>query len=186
MNTHNVNTAASESSKTWVENQYNQNLFSSLFIRDDAGNYAMASHSQILSEAAKVIELRYPSGTAFTKNEVVEEFFRAKLAGSEREVFAVAFLNNQNELIAYRELFLGTINTTCIYPREVMRAAMAFNAAALILAHNHPSFYREASRHDIEVTRKIVDVMNAVNVRVLDHIIVAGNTCVSMASRGQM
>ncbi|WP_234472134.1 RadC family protein [Erwinia sp. S43] len=146
----------------------------------------MASHSQILSEAAKVIDLRYPSGTAFTKNEVAEEFFRAKLAGSEREVFAVAFLNNQNELIAYRELFLGSINTTCIYPREVMRAAMTFNAAALILAHNHPSFYQEVSRQDIEVTRKIVDVMNAVDVRVLDHIIVAGNTCVSMASRGLM
>nr|WP_240155570.1 JAB domain-containing protein [Pantoea multigeneris] len=144
----------------------------------------MASESQILSEAARAVEYRYPVGVSFSCQKVAEEYFRAKLAGCEREVFAVAFLTNQHVLIEYRELFAGTINCVEIKPREIVKVAMSLNAAAVILSHNHPSYSPEPSRADIDITRRIRGVFDELDVRVLDHIIVAGNSCISMAARG--
>lgn len=159
-------------------------FFSHLHVRDTQGNYVMASVSQILTEATRAVDFRYPVGTVFESSEVAEEFFRAKLAGRERETFAVAFLNNQHQLIAYEELFMGSIASTEVHPREVVRAALRLNAEAVILSHNHPSFSTEPSREDVQITVRLKKALELVAVRVIDHIIVAGNEAVSMARRG--
>lgn len=162
----------------------NLSFLTNLHVRDTQGNYVMATENQILTEAMRAIDFRYPTGTVFNSSEASEEFFRAKLAGREREVFAVAFLNNQHQLIAYEELFMGSIASTEIHPREVVRAALKMNAAAVILSHNHPSFATEPSRADVQITARLKKALELVAVRVIDHIIVAGNDAVSMAGKG--
>lgn len=185
MSQQNINTTASESKESSLEIAGgNVSFFSNLHVRDRQGNYAMATVSQILTEATRAIDFRYPTGTVFESAAVSAEFFRAKLAGLEREVFAVAFLNNQHQLMAYEELFMGSIASTQIYPREVARAALRHNAAAVIVSHNHPSFSTEPSRADEQITARLKKTLELIGVRVIDHIVVAGNDAISMAERG--
>ena len=164
----------------------NVRFFSRLHVRDAQGNYVMATDSQILAEAELAIDYRYPTGTSFVSSDVSSAFFRAKLAGREREVFAVAFLNNQHQMLAYEEIFYGSIANVEIHPREIVRRALEHNAAAVILGHNHPSFSTEPSRADITITSHLRKVLEGVSVRVLDHLIVTGNEVVSLAERGQL
>lgn len=109
-----------------------------LHVRDGRGRYQVATHELILSAARQVIETKYPRGVLFDAPAVVKEYLLAKLAGLDREVFSVLFLNSQNRLLAYEELFQGTLTQTSVYPREVVREAMRVNAAAVIFSHNHP------------------------------------------------
>ncbi len=106
------------------------------------------------------------------------------LAGYEREVFAALFLDAKHRLIQYVELFQGTIDSTAVYPREVVKEALRLNAAAAIVAHNHPSGNREPSEADKSITRRIKEALALVDVRALDHIIIAGTQSVSFAERG--
>jgi DNA repair protein RadC len=99
-------------------------------------------------------------------------------------VFAVLFLDNQHRLIEYVELFRGTIDAAAVYPREVVKETLSRNAAAVIFAHNHPSGSVEASQADRMLTDRLKQALALVDVRVLDHIIVAGNATVSFAERG--
>ncbi|WP_275556635.1 JAB domain-containing protein [Mixta sp. Marseille-Q2659] len=185
MSQQSISTGFTESEETALETVgASIRFFSHLHVRDIQGNYVMASVSQILKEAMRAIDFRYPAGTAFASPEVSAEFFRAKLAGREREIFAVAFLNNQHQLIAYEELFMGSIASTEIHPRELVRAALRINAAAVILSHNHPSFSTTVSRADKQITERLKKTLELVAVQVIDHIIVAGNETVSMAERG--
>ncbi len=185
MNTQNVNSTASEYTESSMEAVGdNVRFFSTLHFRDAQGNFIMASNVQILAEAVRAIDYRYPRGTTFSSSEVSEEYFRAKLTGREREIFAVAFLNNQYQLLAYDEMFSGSLNIVNIHPREIVREALRLNAAAVILSHNHPSFTTEPSRADKEITIRISHALNLVEVRLLDHIVVAGNETVSMVGLG--
>jgi DNA repair protein RadC len=102
----------------------------------------------------------------------------------EHEVFAVLFLDAQNRLIAYEELFRGTLTQTSVYPREIVKAALKHNAAGLILAHNHPSGVAEPSLQDQALTRTLAEALALVDVRVMDHFVVAGGGTVSFAERG--
>jgi len=104
----------------------------------------------------------------------------------EHEVFACLFLDNRHRLIRYQAMFTGTINSASVYPREVVKAALAVNAAAVILAHNHPSGVAEPSRADIEITAKLKQALALVEIRVLDHIIVGDGYQVSLAERGEI
>lgn len=185
MSQQSVNTTASDSKESSLEVVGNNvSFFSNLYVRDRQDDYVMASVSQILSEATRAIDFRYPTGTVFTSSDASADFFRAKLAGREREIFAVAFLNNQHQLIAYEELFMGSIASTEIHPREVVRAALVKNAAAVIVSHNHPSFHAEPSAADTKITKRLKAALELVAVRVIDHIVVAGNETISMAERG--
>ena len=187
MNTLNINGTASESTESSPGTlSDNVRFFSRLHVRDVQGNYVMATDSQILAEAVLAIDYRYPTGTLFNSSEVSGAFFRAKLSGRQREVFAVAFLNNQHQLLAYKEIFEGSIASVEIHPREVVRLALELNAAAVILSHNHPSFTTEPSRADIAITARLKNALELVAVRVIDHIIVAGNAAVSLAERGHL
>ncbi|HAS8160916.1 TPA: DNA repair protein RadC, partial [Vibrio vulnificus] len=101
----------------------------------------------------------------------------------EREVFAVMFLDNQHRLIAFEELFFGTIDSASVYPREVLKAALKINAAALIFAHNHPSGDATPSQADKQITQRLKEALALVDIRVLDHIVV-GDSAISFAERG--
>ncbi len=114
----------------------------------------------------------------------VRDYLRLRIGRLQHEVFAVLYLDAQHRLIADEELFRGTLTQTSVYPREVVRRALQHNAAAVIFAHNHPSGLAEPSRADELLTRSLRDTLAVVDVRVLDHVIVAGAGSVSFAERG--
>jgi DNA repair protein RadC len=111
-------------------------------------------------------------------------FLVAKLRDLPYEVFCALFLDNRHRLIACDELFRGTIDGASVHPREVVRQALARNAAAVILAHNHPSGVAEPSPADETITLRLREALGLVDIRVLDHLIVGGSRCVSLAERG--
>ena len=115
---------------------------------------------------------------------VVRDYLRTKIAELEHEVFVTLLLDSQNRLIEYIELFRGTLAQTSVYPREVVKVALSRNAAAMILAHNHPSGVAEPSRADELLTQSLKQALALVDVRVLDHFVVAGAETVSFAERG--
>jgi DNA repair protein RadC len=112
------------------------------------------------------------------------DFLLARLRDRPHEVFCCMFLDNRHRVLAFDELFRGTIDNTTVYPREVVKQALQRNAAAVILAHNHPSGVAEPSEADRIITRRVRDALDLVDVRLLDHFIVGDGTCVSLANRG--
>ena len=114
----------------------------------------------------------------------VRDYLVLKLGSQHKEVFLVLFLDTQNRLIASEEMFSGTLKETSVYPREVLKRALHFNAAALIFAHNHPSGVATPSQADEVITQELKKALALVDVRVLDHFIVAGNQILSFSERG--
>lgn len=114
----------------------------------------------------------------------VSDYLRLKLGTLSREVFLVLFLDAQNRVVAQEELFAGTLTQTSVYPREVVKRALHHNAASVIFAHNHPSGVAEQSRADEYLTQALKQALSLVDVKVLDHFIVAGNTMFSFAEKG--
>jgi len=156
-----------------------------LCVRDSAGAVRQASRGEILEAARSAILETLQLGQAMTEPNTVRDFLRLRLNGSlQREVFAVLFLDSQNQLIAFDEPFLGTIDSAAVYPREIVRAALMHNAAAVILAHNHPSGNAIPSKADIQLTIQLRDALALIGTRVLDHMIVGGAEVSSMAERG--
>lgn len=151
-----------------------------LLVRDAQGHYLPASVDQILEAARQAIELKMQRGAEFTSPALVKEYLRNKLAGFEHEVFAVLFLDTRHRLIEYREMFHGTIDSASVYPREVVKEALRLNAA-VILSHNHPSGNPEPSQADKVLTQRLKEALGLVEVRTLDHVIVAGANTVSFA-----
>jgi DNA repair protein RadC len=111
-------------------------------------------------------------------------YLTARLRAYRHEVFACLFLDNRHRVINFEEMFRGTIDGTSVHPREVVRLALDLNAAAIILAHNHPSGVAEPSQADRSLTRRLQDALALVDVRVLDHFVVGDGECVSFAERG--
>ena len=127
--------------------------------------------------------LRGP-GAAMDSPATVKNFLTLKLAELEHEVFSVLWLDAQNRVLEYQELFRGTLTQTSVYPREVVKAGLALNAGACILAHNHPSGMADPSYADKALTETLKTALAMVDIRVLDHIIVGGLSTVSFAERG--
>ncbi|MFN3713791.1 MAG: RadC family protein [Alcanivoracaceae bacterium] len=121
---------------------------------------------------------------SLTKPEDAGRFLLATLRRYPHEVFACLFLDNRHRVLAFEELFRGTIDGAAVYPREVVRRALDHNAAALILAHNHPSGVAEPSEADRSITRRLVEALGLVDVRVLDHLVIGDGHWVSLAERG--
>ena len=114
----------------------------------------------------------------------MREFLHAHLRDRPYEVFCCLYLDNRNRLIMFEELFRGTIDGASVHPREVVRRALEHNAAALILAHNHPSGIAEPSQADEIITRRLKSALGLVDIRVLDHLVVGDGETVSFAERG--
>ncbi|MDP1541039.1 MAG: DNA repair protein RadC [Moraxellaceae bacterium] len=155
-----------------------------LFMRDANGRYATATPEAVLEMARVIIDQKMQRGESFTSPEAVKDYLRVKLAGFEHEVFAILMLDNQHRLIAYSELFRGTVGNTSVHPREVIKEVLAKNAAAVILAHNHPSGHPEPSSADREITDRLQAALEMIDVRILDHIVVGGLKTVSFVEKG--
>ncbi len=135
-----------------------------------------------LVERASEAALR--AGPELSSSREVRRFLRLKLAHQPREIFACLFLDNRHRLIRFEALFHGTVDRASVHPREVLRRALELNAAAVILAHNHPSGVAEPSASDLALTRDLADLLRRVDVRVLDHLVVGQGSEVSFAERG--
>ncbi|MDZ7804785.1 RadC family protein [Thiohalophilus sp.] len=116
--------------------------------------------------------------------EDTKRYLQSRLRDLPHEVFACLFLDSQHRVIRYEELFRGTLNGASVHPREVVKKTLAHNAAALIFAHNHPSGIAEPSQADRHLTRRLVEALELVEVRVLDHIVVGDGECVAFSERG--
>ncbi|NCH51574.1 RadC family protein [Cronobacter malonaticus] len=128
-------------------------------------------------------QLREP-GASFTSSHAVRDWLRLQLVTLEREEFTALFLDNQHRLIAHDTLFTGTINHTQVHPREVVKAALKHNAAAILVAHCHPSGLAEPSDADRRITERLKQALDLVDIRLLDHLVVGGMDIVSFAERG--
>ncbi len=139
-----------------------------------------------LELARRVLGEELVQGPALTNPNDSGAFISARLRHLPYEVFACLYLDNRHRVLAFEELFRGTIDGASVPPREVVRACLHHNAAAVIFAHNHPSGVAEPSRADRDITQALCDALNLIGVRVLDHLVVGAGAPVSMASRGLM
>ncbi len=149
------------------------------------GPAKFAQLQAVLEMSRRALAEELKQGNAFATPGSVRDYLRLHLAGLKHEVFFALWLDSQNRLIASEELFRGTLTQTSVYPREVVKRALSFNAAAVVLAHNHPSGVSEPSTADQFLTRELKQALALVDVRVLDHFIVAGSAQpLSFAERG--
>lgn len=155
-----------------------------LYVRDLFGDYVLAQSELIIAEAKRRIAVKSRRGTALTSQNLAREAVQLKLAEIEHEVFLCIQLDNQHRIIAFAELFRGTIDGASVYPREVVKAALAVNAAAVIFAHNHPSGLAQPSEADRTLTQRLKMALNLVDIRVLDHFIVGADEVYSFAEHG--
>lgn len=145
------------------------------------------NRKKILEAAANIMEnlAKYNhKHCSFTSPSDTRSYLTTYFAGQERESFVVLWLTTQHELIAAEELFKGTIDSSAVYPREVVKAALKHNAAACILAHNHPSGIAEPSYADQRITDRLKMALDVVDIKVLDHMVVGGAKVVSFSERG--
>jgi len=138
----------------------------------------------VLEMARRALRESLDHGSAMNSPRAVRDYLRLKLQGRPHEVFAVFFLDAQNRVLAMEELFRGTLTQTSVFPREVVKRALAHNAAAVIFAHNHPSGVAEPSRADDALTSALRQALALVDVRVLDHFVIGAGAAVSFAERG--
>jgi len=150
----------------------------------DAGNFSPKERA-ILTRAARILEGKIRAGSvALNSPGLVREWLAVQFSGLEREVFGVIYLDAQNRLIDFEALFSGTLTQTSVYPREVVKAALARNAAAVMFVHNHPSGCAEPSQADQILTETLKRALTLVDIKVLDHFIVGGSVVLSFVERG--
>lgn len=158
--------------------------FRTLMVKEDNGRYRVATGDEIIGAAIAEMNRRFARGKELTSPEVSQEFLKVRLGHLPHEVFGVLWLDTRHRVIAFEEMFRGTIDGASVYPREVLRAAIDFNAAACILAHNHPSGVTEPSQADLRMTQQIREALAHIDVRVLDHVIIGDGPACSFAARG--
>jgi DNA repair protein RadC len=148
------------------------------------GDAKYAQLQAVLEMAKRALSEQLTQGDAFTSPEKVKQYLQLRLRGLDIEEFHALYLDTGHRLIAAEVLSRGSLNETRVYPREVARRALAHNAAALIVAHNHPSGRAEASAADISLTRQLRNVLELVDVKLLDHFIIAAHRVESLAEGG--
>ncbi|GAA6171384.1 DNA repair protein RadC [Colwellia sp. KU-HH00111] len=154
--------------------------------------HGLGSAKYVQLQACLEMSKRYLSeqlrqtGNALTSSQATRDYLVSELRQETREVFAVLFLDNQHQVLKFERLFFGTLNAATVYPRVVVEQTLKHHAAAVILVHNHPSGVAEASIADKHITQKLEQALQLIDVRVLDHIIVAGHQCYSFAEHGQV
>ncbi len=148
------------------------------------GDAKFAQLQAVLEMGRRHLFERLERGEPLSSPRHSAQYLIARLRDRPYEVFAVLFLDNRHRVLAFEELFRGTIDGASVHPREVVRRALRHNAAAVILSHNHPSGIAEPSRADQQITAKLRDALALVDVRVLDHLVVGDGECCSLAERG--
>jgi len=134
--------------------------------------------------ATRFFEASLPVGEAIRSPADTEQFLQARLRDLPHELFCCVYLDNRHRVLRFAEMFRGTIDGTSVYPREVVKEALAVNAAAVILAHNHPSGVAEPSQADERITRRLKSALELVDIRLLDHLIIGDGSSTSLATRG--
>lgn len=137
----------------------------------------------VVEMSRRYLQEKLQRGDAINNVADVKNYLQSRLQQYPFEVFACLFLDNKHRVIAYEELFRGTIDSASVHPREVVRRVLQHNAAAIVLAHNHPSGVAEPSQSDTAITNKLKQALGTIDVRVLDHFII-GDEIVSFAERG--
>lgn len=146
-----------------------------------------SAEKQIIAQAVAIIESKAKIGAVmFNSAWAVRDYLKCSLVPNEREVFKVLALDSQHRLIDACDLFGGTIDSAAVYPREVVKYALSKNAAAVIIAHNHPSGHVEPSNADIAITGRIQKALELVDIKLLDHFVVGFEGAVSLAERGHI
>ena len=149
----------------------------------------IAKYAQVqaaMEMARRVMDEPVRQGDPLTSPAETRRYLGSRLGTQPHEIFAGLFLDNRHRVIRYQELFRGTIDGAAVYPREVVRQALDYNAAAVIFAHNHPSGIAEPSEADISLTRRLKDALGLIDIRVLDHMVVGHGEIISLAERGLM
>lgn len=155
-----------------------------LFTVGSDGERQPAPDAVVIAAAKSILDKKIGRRDVIKSPETAKDYLALQMGAYEREVFTVIFLDAQNRVIECREMFQGTLTQTSVYPREVVKLALSLNAASLILAHNHPSGVCEPSRADEALTQTLKAALSLVDVRVLDHMVVAGGNVLSFAERG--
>ena len=148
------------------------------------GEAKYAQLQAVLELARRHLLEKIDRGDEITSPQAIRKFLQLQLRNQEREVFYAVFLDNRHRILRSEALFLGTINSATVHIREIIKAALSCNAAALIIAHNHPSGVAEPSSADLQITKRISEALAFVDVRLLDHFVVAENQIESFAERG--
>ena len=177
-----MNTVPSASAN--ADARYESSSRFQLFVRDNAGNYLAVKDDFVIDAARKVVERFVAKGMKLDSPSRTKDFLWLQFAGYEAEVFGVVFLDSQHQVIEYRELFYGTIDSASVYPREVVKKALQLNAGAVIFAHNHPSGQPDPSDSDRRITGRLKEALGLIDIKVLDHIVVGGSKSVSFAEKG--
>ena len=142
------------------------------------------NEDQVIERALQILSSRFKFGAALTSPSSVRDYLRLAIGGREHEVFVCIWLDSQHRVIGLEEAFRGTLTQTSVYPREIVKSALGHNAAAVIFAHNHPSGAAQPSHADEMLTRNLKEALALVEVKVLDHFVVAGAQAISFAERG--
>jgi len=160
--------------------------------QDFCAKHGLGTAKYVQLQACLEMSKRYLSeqlkqqGSALTSSQATRDYLLSELRLESREIFAVLFLDNQHQVLTFERLFFGTLDAAAVYPRVVVEQALKHHAAAVILTHNHPSGIAEASIADKQITNKLAQALQLIDVRVLDHIIVAGNQCYSFAEHNEL
>jgi DNA repair protein RadC len=176
--------AASETLAMFSDGPEEPGPVAALLVRDASNELRAATPAEIIAAARRAMARRVRRGIAMDSPRAVREFLTMKLCTLEHETFSVLLLDTRHRLIDYVELFRGTIDKASVHPREVVKLALSRNAAAMVLAHPHPSGAADPSQADELITRRLKEALALVDVRLLDHIIVAGGDAISFADRG--
>lgn len=157
-----------------------ENIFSNINVE----NLNSFEKRSVISMAKTILENNYLPGEPFTDPEEASAYLQLKYQDLDHEVFAVIYLSQRHRMITIDELFRGTIDGVSVYPREVVKSVLQHNAAAVMFVHNHPSGEPEPSQADERITARLIDALKTIDVRVLDHVVVAKGGVVSFAKRG--
>jgi DNA repair protein RadC len=156
---------------------------------ETAGTYRITdqvTEAELLSIAKAFARRRLARGRKITQPALAFDYLQVLLQDYEHEVFSALFLDSQHRVICFEELFRGTIDAASVYPREVVKKALAHNAAAVILVHNHPSGDPKPSDADRRITQRLKEALEIVEIRVIDHVIVGSEGCSSLAELGHI
>jgi DNA repair protein RadC len=158
--------------------------FTSGFVRETAEGYTSVSDDAVIDAALELLSQRIAKGPLLASPRAVKDYLRLRFADLQHEVFCLLYLDKRHRLIACEDIFRGTIDGASVHPREVVKAALRHNAAAVICAHNHPSHNAEPSQADELITSRLKEVLSLVDIRLLDHLVVSAVGTVSLAERG--
>lgn len=158
----------------------------SLYVQDPAGLYRLATHDEVLAAATRHINQRFRRGSALTSSHDTRQYLIPKFANLEREHFGAIYLDTRHRIINFIDHFQGSVDRCNVYARVLCQTALKLNASAVILCHNHPSGDPSPSQADITLTQRLSEVLRILDVRILDHVVLAGGECVSMMERGHI